>query len=117
VPDHFAVPAVFDVDPPNVWGLDDAKQRPAEAGGAWALEKEHVLLFEELGAEPGARGVGDAVLAVHHADARAVAPNETPCIRTIASSAATIVKPTSLRPCVGVLMCGLLLLESSPLLP
>ncbi len=32
------VPAVFDVEPANVWGMDIARHRPDEADGAWAYD-------------------------------------------------------------------------------
>jgi len=35
---HYAVPAVFEVDPPNTWGLDIGQTRPAESDGAWAYD-------------------------------------------------------------------------------
>jgi len=38
VESSFAVAAAFDVDPPNVWGVDVARRRPADAGGAWAYD-------------------------------------------------------------------------------
>jgi len=38
VADHFPVQAVFEIDPPNRWGVDIGRHRPAEAGGAWAFD-------------------------------------------------------------------------------
>jgi len=34
---YFAVPAVFDVHPANVWGVDLARRRPEEEDGAWGF--------------------------------------------------------------------------------
>lgn len=34
----WSVPAVLDVDPPNVWGVDVRYLRPGEEGGAWDYE-------------------------------------------------------------------------------
>jgi len=34
----FAVRAVFDCDPPNVWGVEIRRHRPGTAGGAWAYD-------------------------------------------------------------------------------
>jgi hypothetical protein len=34
----FDVPAFFDVDPPNVWGVDVARHRPDDTEGAWAYD-------------------------------------------------------------------------------
>ena len=38
VPGTFDVPAVFDVDPANRYGVDVRRQRPDDAGGAWAYD-------------------------------------------------------------------------------
>jgi len=38
VRDRFAVGAVFDVAPRNIWGVDAARHRPAEKDGAWAFD-------------------------------------------------------------------------------
>lgn len=35
---YFGVPAVFDITPANVWGVDIHHQPPADAGGAWAYD-------------------------------------------------------------------------------
>lgn len=35
---HFPVPAVFDCEPANVWGLDVRRRQPGVAGGAWAYD-------------------------------------------------------------------------------
>ncbi|HRU04397.1 MAG TPA: hypothetical protein P5137_01320 [Candidatus Brocadiia bacterium] len=37
-PRRFGVNAVFDVEPRNVWGVDVARTKPAEEGGAWAYD-------------------------------------------------------------------------------
>lgn len=34
----FDVPVRFSVDPPNLWGVDIARHRPAESGGAWLYD-------------------------------------------------------------------------------
>ena len=38
VESFFGVPAVFDVDPPNTWGVDVGSHRPTQAGGSWAFD-------------------------------------------------------------------------------
>jgi hypothetical protein len=38
VDDTFPVNARFDIDPPNVWGVDVQKERPDDADGAWAYD-------------------------------------------------------------------------------
>ena len=38
VDDYFPVRAVFDVDPPNIWGVDIGRQQPDESLGAWAYD-------------------------------------------------------------------------------
>ena len=35
---HFSVGAVFDVDPPNTWGVDIGRHQPSQAGGAWKYD-------------------------------------------------------------------------------
>ncbi len=35
---HFEVPAVFDIDPPNVWGVEIGRHSSGQAGGAWAYD-------------------------------------------------------------------------------
>lgn len=35
---HFEVPAVFDIDPPNIWGVDIGRHTTGAAGGAWAYD-------------------------------------------------------------------------------
>ena len=35
---HFPVSAAFDVDPPNIWGMDIGRQRPPDPGGAWKYD-------------------------------------------------------------------------------
>ncbi len=35
---HFEVPAVFDIDPPNVWGLDITRHTTGRAGDAWTYD-------------------------------------------------------------------------------
>ena len=35
---YFAVEAVFDIDPPDMYGVQVARHRPAEAGGAWSYD-------------------------------------------------------------------------------
>ncbi len=35
---HFEVPAVFDIDPPNVWGLDITRHSTGRAGDAWTYD-------------------------------------------------------------------------------
>ena len=38
VQSFWAVPAIFNVDPPSVWGVDIKKHNPGIAGGAWAYD-------------------------------------------------------------------------------
>ena len=35
---YFEVPAVFDIDPPNIWGVDITRHTTGQAGGAWAYD-------------------------------------------------------------------------------
>jgi hypothetical protein len=35
---HYAVPAIFDRQPPNTWGVDVRRHRPDVVGGAWAYD-------------------------------------------------------------------------------
>jgi hypothetical protein len=34
----YSVPAAFECDPPNIWGVDVKRHMPGEAGGAWAYD-------------------------------------------------------------------------------
>ncbi|MDH7601574.1 MAG: hypothetical protein QHI38_05425 [Armatimonadota bacterium] len=38
IQDFWPVPALFDVDPPNVWGVEIKRHTPEVAGGAWAYD-------------------------------------------------------------------------------
>jgi hypothetical protein len=38
VEDYFGVDALFDIDPPNVWGLDIGRHTTGQAGGAWTYD-------------------------------------------------------------------------------
>ena len=38
VEDHFALGAVFDCEPKNIWGVDIGRHRPSEERGAWAYD-------------------------------------------------------------------------------
>lgn len=35
---YFPVPAQFDIDPPNVWGVDISRHKAPDEGGAWAYD-------------------------------------------------------------------------------
>lgn len=35
---HFGIEAVFDIDPPNIWGVDIGRHTTGQAGGAWTYD-------------------------------------------------------------------------------